>query len=138
MLLDVIDVNKDIYRFEFYGIDDLSTGWGIEILIKNSDAIIDYFNNKAVQLVNHDDFIDYLFVKKNCQMNVMTDRIIEEYKDTFAQILNVLSLYFNKINTRDLICYMNDNIECLLSEKSRYLINQIFVLAFKYHSVVKK
>lgn len=88
-ILEKLNKNKDIYPFGFYGIDDYSTDFGLSELFDSIDVIEDYFKSKDGTIINKNDFIDYLYLKKFNMFSEVKDSILDQYKEKFNSCINV-------------------------------------------------
>ena len=137
-ILEVINEGKEYYNFEYFGLNDMATGIEAGTLIDKQDEIIKYFTDKKCQLNNLDDFINYMFIKKFVQFREVSPHIKPEMKDTFDKTLEFLETKFTEYKTKELISYINNNIESILEGNKYHFSKEIFDMAFKYYSGCNK
>ena len=133
-ILDIINEGRDYYNFEYYGLNDMATGIEAGTLINKQSEIINYFTKKQTELSNLDDFIDYMFMKKFVQFREVSPHIKPESKEMFDKTLEFLEKKFAGYKIKDLISYVNNNIEIILKGNKFHFAKEIFDIAFKYYS----
>ena len=107
---------------KYFGIRNLATGWDFDDLIKNTEKIIEHFNNSNCEINDIDQYIDYLFVLKVMKMNELMDYIKnDESKTKFKILYECLSEVYKKYNNKEIIQYIDKNIEDILS-KNDYIL----------------
>lgn len=138
-ILEKLNKNKDIYRFGFCGSDDFSTGFGLSELFDNIDDIENYFKSKDGTIINKDDFIDYLYLKKFNMFSEAKDRILDQYKEKFNTCISLINQFYSKYNNKSsLIKYLQkDAINILETEKHNIRI-EVFDLCFRYHTACQE
>lgn len=136
-ILDIINEGKDYYSFEYYGLNDMATGIEAGTLINKQDEIISYYTKKRIQIINLDDFIDYMFIKKYVQFKEVSPHIKPESKDIFDKTLVFLENKFDEYKIKDLINFVNNKIEKILEDKKYHFEKEVFEIAFKYHDGCK-
>lgn len=105
---------------EYYGIDDLATGWDVKAIVENSKFIINYFSSKeSFEIKTKDDYVDYLIARKIVDMQEVIPRIIsEENKTIMSDICVCFSGIIKEYSTRDLIKFIDNNIEDIFDRES--------------------
>ena len=138
-ILEKLNKNKEIYRFGFSGSDDFSTDFGLSELFDNIDDIENYFKSKDGTIINKDDFIDYLYLKKFNMFSEAKDRILDQYKEKFNTCISLINQFYLKYNNKSsLIKYLQkDAINILETEKHNIRI-EVFDLCFRYHTACQE
>lgn len=133
-ILDIINEGRNYYNFEYYGLNDMATGIEAGTLINKHDEIIDYFSKKQPKLNNIDDFIDYMFIRKFAQFKEVSPHIKPENKEAFDQTLKFIENRFADYKIKELLDYVNNNIENILKNNKYHFGKEVFDISFKYYS----
>ncbi len=133
-IIDEIHEQFDIFEFKFFGINDMATSFDIKMLIENSDIIKKYYYKDSYTINGTDDFIDCLFIEKYAKFDEIRDYVNEEYKDKFNEIVDFIIQIKSKIKPSTYIQYLKIEYESVLKLDNYSLCEEVFALAFKYHS----
>lgn len=138
-ILEKLNKNKDIYHFGFYGSDDYSTGFGLRELFDSIDVIEDYFKSKDGTIINKNDFIDYLYLKKFNMFLEVKDSILDQYKGKFNTCISLINQFYSKYNNKSrLIKYLQKDAINLLETEKQNIRKEVFDLCFRYHTACQE
>ena len=137
-ILQKINEDKDYYSFEYYGLNDMATGIEAGTLINKSEEIKGYFQDKELKLNDIDSFIDFMFVKKFIQFKELSPYIKPENKEVFDEMISFLEQINGKYQVKDIIKYVNTNINEIITGSKYHFNKEVFEIAFKYHSGCNK
>ena len=138
-ILEKLNKNKDIYPFGFYGIDDYSTDFGLSELFDSIDVIEDYFKSKDGTIINKNDFIDYLYLKKFNMFSEVKDSILDQYKEKFNSCISLINLFYSKYDNKSrLIKYLQKDAINLLETEKQNIRKEVSDLCFRYHTACQE
>lgn len=138
-ILEKLNKNKDIYPFGFYGIDDYSTDFGLSELFDSIDVIEDYFKSKDGTIINKNDFIDYLYLKKFNMFSEVKDSILDQYKEKFNSCISLINQFYSKYDNKSrLIKYLQKDAINLLETEKQNIRKEVSDLCFRYHTACQE
>lgn len=138
-ILEKLNKNKDIYPFGFYGIDDYSTDFGLSELFDSIDVIEDYFKSKDGTIINKDNFIDYLYLKKFNMFSEVKDSILDQYKEKFNSCISLINQFYSKYDNKSrLIKYLQKDAINLLETEKQNIRKEVSDLCFRYHTACQE
>lgn len=133
-IIGEIRQDENSYVFEFFGINDIATGWDADILITYYDEILSYYESKNAIIETKNDFIDYLFLDKFKEFQPHIDKIVESKREQFANIVDKLCEKFKTYANKDLITYVNNNLENLFESSKFNIVGKAIDIAIKFHT----
>lgn len=138
-ILEKLNKNKDIYPFGFYGIDDYSTDFGLSELFDSIDVIEDYFKSKDGTIINKNDFIDYLYLKKFNMFSEVKDSILDQYKEKFNSCISLINQFYSTYDNKSrLIKYLQKDAINLLETEKQNIRKEVSDLCFRYHTACQE
>jgi hypothetical protein len=113
--------NKKIpLMFEYYGTQDLMTGYELSNLIDNADFFTQLFTTKySFTIISLDDFILYLLARKYVLMREAIPLIkLEEHKLTVSKIIDTADCALTRTDIGSVIKFIEENIQSLMDDKN--------------------
>lgn len=129
-IIEKLNENNVSYDVQYFGMQDLSTGWVLKDTIENYKLFLQYYKeNKIRDILTMDNYIDYLVLKKVIQMKEIIPYITtDENKQIFKNIINTLEPFYNDIETGSIIKFISNNIDEIFQlRKEVHFINDITV-----------
>ncbi len=101
----------------YYGPHDLATGWDIKAIIDNNQFFVDVLSNNKLEGINSkEEYEFYLFCLKISNLLEVIDNITtDENKELVQTCCNLASEAINSIDKGDVIRYIINSYEVLLS-----------------------
>lgn len=133
-IVEKIGENVEHYMFHYFGVNDMSTGWELESMIKHKNDIISYYENITFEINTFDNFIDYLFLSKYSHFAEIVPYVKDEKREEVENILNFIIKKKENYKVKDLINYYTNNYRELFSSKIKGANEELVDIAIKYHS----
>ncbi len=102
----------------------------------NADKYLAYYLNREKVINNYDDYIDYLFLQKQCSYIKALPYIKDERKEQFEQTYKEFGLILSKYQVKDAIQYINKDYEKICLDQ--FLITATFHFIRDKVSGIKK
>lgn len=97
--------------------DNIIGALSLKIEYENADKYAEYYLNRESVVNSYDDYIDYLFLKKQCSYIVALPYIKDDMKEQFEQTYKKFELILSKYQIKDAIQYINKNYEQICSNQ---------------------
>ena len=105
---------------EYYGVDDLGTGWEIRGIVENDDlfgSLYEYYPLNS--LASFNDFVVYLYsLKFSLMSDVIPLLIHDEHKTILRKLISESCAALERISKRDLIQYINGHIKDIFPKEN--------------------
>lgn len=115
--------NKHIdIQLEYYGKNDISTGWDVKTLLDNKETVIELINDlNDVEKYSFDDYFKYFYLLKISKLAEILPLLKrEEDVDCLRQIIEQCNSIIQKINIENIIKYLNNNIREIFEYEDAY------------------
>ncbi len=133
-IIESLNQDSGTYSFEYFGINDYSTSWDIELILDNSEIIKEYYNSIEFEIKDINSFIDYLFLKKFSEFSALSKHISDDKKDAFNNIASFIYDKHMKCEIKSILRFINSNIIELLRDCECNVIESIIDIIISYHS----
>ena len=121
-IVDRLKGNKMTFDLRYYGINDLATGWDIKRILENANEIKKYYEGKQDKTIsNIDEYVDYLVLRKIIEIREAISLMkSEDDKRATSILMSDLQPILNEYQTKDVIRFLNTNIEIVFQEAESF------------------
>ncbi|SEW33451.1 hypothetical protein [[Clostridium] fimetarium] len=119
-VLELLDENNITFSLEYYGLNDLATGWEVKSIIEQYGLFEGIFVNHSTPVqMDYNEFPFYLFSKKICAMKELLPALVDETaKEKIQNLISISEGYFKAISVGDIIKYINADFQTIFGEES--------------------
>lgn len=123
----------------YYGVDDYATRNDVSIVFNYVDIIIEYYEQVSFDVIESvDNYIDYLFARKLCQLSDFTEFILADKKDDFVNKINEFKKINCKYQVNAIITYLNSGIEAICNHNENHdLVCETIKICGSFFSGIK-
>lgn len=127
---------------EYYGVDDLGTGWEIRGIVENDDlfgSLYEYYPLNS--LASFNDFVVYLYsLKFSLMSDVIPLLIHDEHKTILRKLISESCAALERISKRDLIQYINGHIKDIFPKENcnHDIVRSTISIIAKYSSGISR
>ncbi len=117
-VLEILEENNITFSLEYYGINDLATGWEIKSIVEHTGLFRDLFLAEETPIqMNYEKYLLYLFSKKICCMEELIPGLIDEdAKEIIRELVTDANQILQSNSKGDLIKYINSDYQRIFEE----------------------